>query len=57
MQTSLKILLPNRDAELNRKPKESETMKVWIVGLVQGCISFALLKIKTSSKNDIKDCM
>ena len=48
MVTSFKMLLPRRNAAMNKKPKQSETVKVLIMGLLQGCISVAYLKIKKS---------
>ena len=34
MRTSFKILLPNQDAELSRKPKEAVAMKVFDNGVI-----------------------
>ena len=39
MQTSFKMLLRNRNAELSRKHKEAVAIKVLIIVLLKGCIS------------------
>ena len=49
---SLKMLVPNgNNCEVNRQPRESKTMKVWII--VSSIMHFPCI---TENKNKLKEC-